>query len=323
MSIPDELQQSIYHLFNDRSQRDDLIKRSNGRDCDQSTIQQLKKASIQLSKRYLEGESLTAKFELLAYLIVRFPATYAVLHRVLSQLPEAGTFLDLGAGPGTASFVIQTLWNLSPTKITSIEKEDFFIQLGKQLKAPTEWEQKVLSPKTEFLKQDWALFSYSLGELPEKNRELLLKHIWEDVTKGLIIIEPGTPRGYHHVIAARTLLLQLGGNVFAPCPHSNRCPLEQNDWCHFSVRLQRSYLHRQVKNCQLPYEDEKYSYLIMTKQPYKEGQSRVIRPPLHHSGHTLLSLCTKKQLEKATITKSHKERYKQARKIEWGDLWQE
>ena len=39
------------------------------------------------------------------------------------------------------------------------------------------------------------------------------------------------------------------------------------NWCHFAVRLARTSLHRDVKGARLGYEDEKYSFLVVSPDP--------------------------------------------------------
>src|SRR5882757_9006731 len=51
----------------------------------------------------------------LAYLAARLPATYAAVQAVLRQVPDAAlegatTVLDLGAGPGTATWALFERW---------------------------------------------------------------------------------------------------------------------------------------------------------------------------------------------------------------------
>jgi ribosomal protein RSM22 (predicted rRNA methylase) len=300
MSFPDDLRQAIEILF------------------ENSPIASLQKASSLLSKRYLEGITLQNEEELLAYVIVRLPATYSTLKKVFSHLPPPSSLLDLGAGPGTSFWAARETWS-SGVKITAIEREGYFIDLGKRLGAQVTWIHHDLS-HCSFEKQDWVLFGYSLGELPEKELPQILHKAWEAALKGIIVIEPGTPRGYRNVLSARETLVNLGGSVLAPCPHSHICPLSPSDWCHFSARVERSSLHRLAKSAELPFEDEKYSYLIVSKEA-TSPQSRVIRPPLHRSGHTILPLCTPTGLQNTTISRKQKELYKKAKKTNWGSSW--
>ena len=43
--------------------------------------------------------------------------------------------------------------------------------------------------------------------------------------------------------------------------------LQPPDWCHFTQRLQRSRAHKQVKGAELPFEDEKFAYVALTRAP--------------------------------------------------------
>jgi ribosomal protein RSM22 (predicted rRNA methylase) len=286
---------------------------------DHFDLQKLKKASAALSSCYKGGGTLTREEELLAYLIVRLPATYAVLCRVLSQVPM-GSLLDLGAGPGTSWWAARSLWSQLPP-ITAIEREAIFIELGKKMGVEAAWIQGNLLSFEAFEAHDWVLFSYSLTEIAENEIPLLLKTSWQAAKKGLIIVEPGTPASFRRLISARNLLISWGASILAPCPHVQPCPLKSDDWCHFSVRLERSFLHRYAKEADLPFEDEKFSYLIVTKEPQPAPQARILRHPERRSGHVVLPLCSSNGLQNATISRRHKEVYKKARKAEWGDSW--
>jgi ribosomal protein RSM22 (predicted rRNA methylase) len=94
------------------------------------------------------------------------------------------------------------------------------------------------------------------------------------------------------------------------------------DWCHFSQRIERTSLHRQLKGGELGYEDEKFSYIVADKSCASPTAARIVRHPRKHSGHVQLMLCTTAgHIENRTVTRSSKAAYKQARKAEWGDIW--
>lgn len=280
-------------------------------------LQKLKNSSHHLTLRYREGATLSCEEELIAYLGARLPATYAVLKHILEKV-EPGSILDLGAGPGTVWWAAEAAWNQKHS-VTAIEREVKFIELGKKLGTEAHWVEGDVTSFNTFEAHDWVVFGYSLGELPEKGLTPLLTKCWEAAQKGILIVEPGTQRGYQRMLVARDHLISLGGSVIAPCPHSKRCPIQHPDWCHFFVRLERSFLHRQAKNASLPFEDEKFSYVIIAKESYPAGPSRIIRPPIRHGGHVVLPLCTPTGLQNITVTRSQKELYKKARKAGWGD----
>src|SRR5207244_3373275 len=100
------------------------------------------------------------------------------------------------------------------------------------------------------------------------------------------------------ILAARDLLVAAGLRIAAPCPHSADCPIGPGtDWCHFSARVSRSSLHRQVKGGSLPYEDEKFSYVAAVHPEARSAAprpaaARVLRRPQIRKGQVLLELCT-------------------------------
>lgn len=94
----------------------------------------LRKATESLSQHYREGKvsPFSDEAKRLAYLGARMPATYASIYKVLQQVALTGHVLDLGAGPGTASWA---LFELFPAleRVTLIEKSQEAIALGKKL----------------------------------------------------------------------------------------------------------------------------------------------------------------------------------------------
>ncbi|HTC78775.1 MAG TPA: small ribosomal subunit Rsm22 family protein, partial [Terriglobales bacterium] len=122
---------------------------------------------------------------------------------------------------------------------------------------------------------------------------------------------------------ARTQLIAAGVELVAPCPHEDECPMRGSarDWCHFSQRLERSGLHRQLKAGELGYEDEKFSYVVASKLPARKAAARIVRHPTVRKGHIELQLCAPGGLKKETIARSQGEEYRQARKAKWGEEW--
>ena len=102
------------------------------------------------------------------------------------------------------------------------------------------------------------------------------------------------------------------------------CPLAMaakngSDWCHFFARVARSKMHQKVKNCEMGYEDEKFSYIIATKEKYPLPTARLLRYPIIRTGHQILTLCTENGVSQQTVTKKDKHFYKMVKKLSWGD----
>jgi ribosomal protein RSM22 (predicted rRNA methylase) len=166
---------------------------------------------------------------------------------------------------------------------------------------------------------DLVVASYAFNEMAERQRGEGLLKLWDAAGMMLIIVEPGTTLGYGVISAARQLLLARGGHIIAPCPHEGDCPLEPGDWCHFAQRVPRSRLQRELKGGSAPYEDEKYSYLAVAREPLARKHSRILRHPYTEKGQVSLELCTEGGLLKKTIRKKDGILYKHARKAKWGD----
>lgn len=320
MFLPEELRRSI----------DNLLARS--------PTHVLSRASVDLTGRYRSSERdqistfMQSEAHRLAYLAVRMPATYAVNRRVFEEcrdrIPDFAplTCMDIGAGPGTATWAaVEAFPQLSQAFL--FEKDVALMKLGTELMQEAsssalreaKWQEADFFESVSFPESDLTVLSYVAGELPSDVALGLVEKVWKATGKVMVIIEPGTPHGYKKIIAFRTQLLELGAFLVAPCPHQRACPLQGNDWCHFPVRLERSSLHRAVKDVSMGFEDEKYSYIVASKEPVVRPEARILRHPQRHSGHIDFTLCAQSGLEKKIISKRMGEVYKKARKLDWGD----
>ncbi|MES2199397.1 MAG: small ribosomal subunit Rsm22 family protein, partial [Chlamydiota bacterium] len=288
------------------------------------------KAFERISARYRaeSGLFLQTEEERKAYLFTRLPGTFSAISKVLEEMivrcPSLSiwSFLDVGAGPGTGLWAASELFS-DLTKCTLLEKDRLFMDLGKELAKRASsssiqkatWKSCDVEKTFEVEPHDLVLLSYSIGELKEASWLPLLSTLWNATNKVIVIVEPGTPSGYAKLMKIREILKNFGGHIWAPCPHVLACPLLKGDWCHFSVRVARSSMHRHLKSADLGYEDEKFSYLIFGKEPISSFQARVIRRPAKHPGHLELITCQESGLKKEVYSKKDKETYKRRKKL--------
>jgi len=296
-------------------------------------------ATAQLTEHYQAADfstpAIATDAQRAAYLAVRLPATYAANRRVFSEInmrargSEITSLLDLGAGPGTALWAAAEEFS-ALQRATLIETDEHWLRLGKALAEPAgaslpqaQWLRQDLRSGLSCDRHDLVVISYTLGELPSSSAEETLRKAWKFAGRYLVVIEPGTRRGFATVLAARSMLLENGAAIVSPCPHASACPMAAaGDWCHFSQRIERTSQHRQLKGGALGYEDEKFSYVIAAKEPQAGSGARIVRHPGKHGGHVQLALCTPEgKLESRTVARSSKAAYKLARKAEWGDIW--
>jgi ribosomal protein RSM22 (predicted rRNA methylase) len=301
------------------------------------SLQHLAKAFERISERYRKetGLFLQTEEEKAAYMLTRLPATFAAVFSVFKELLARAphlkieSILDAGAGPGTALWAAAESFK-SLEKATLIEKDAKFASLGQKLMkrsslplfSKAQWNLADLTELKQVEKHDLTVLSYSIGELKESTRPRLLKLLWEQTDQALVLIEPGTPNGYGRMMKIREYFLkELGAFLWGPCPHSNACPLLKGDWCHFSARVQRSSLHRQLKSAELGHEDEKFFYLIFGKRAEEKSFSqRILRHPIKHSGFFELTLCGREGVQKKIYSKRDQEKYREIKKLNWGDV---
>ncbi len=297
-------------------------------------------AAAQISQRYQAGDfsssAISHDAHRAAYLATRLPATYAVNERVFSEIrsqapkAEITSLLDLGAGPGTALFAASEIFP-ALERATLLETDDQWLSLGKKLGAQSlhsavrqaQRLKRDLRSGFSCDAHDLVALSYILGELNAAAAEAVVRKAWICARQFLVVIEPGTPRGFAVINAARAALIAAGAEILAPCPHKHACPMAAaGDWCHFAQRVERTSRHRQLKGGELGYEDEKFSYFVAGRERQLTMFPRILRHPGKHSGHIQLELCMPGgQMERQTITRSDKRAYRLARKAAWGDAW--
>ncbi len=110
--------------------------------------------------------------------------------------------------------------------------------------------------------------------------------------------------------------IKNGAHVIAPCPHDDACPLVKPDWCHFSQRLQRSRVHKQLKSAELPYEDEKFIYVALSRAPIAQRPSRVLAQPVTTKIEITAKLCTNAGVIAANAPRRDKAKYAKFRKLD-------
>jgi ribosomal protein RSM22 (predicted rRNA methylase) len=233
---------------------------------------------------------------------------------VQRQRPEwtPRSLLDVGAGPGVAAWAAVAAWP-SLENLTLVEAEPEMIAAGRELTPGAGWVQADVTAARG--PTDLVLVSYVLGEL---HKPVSLR-LWEQTADTIVFVEPGTPAGYRRILDARAAVIEAGGYTVAPCPHDLACPLPGDDWCHFGVRLPRSKLHRRAKGVELGYEDEKYSYAVLSREPVSKASARIIRQPQVRSGHVILTSCEPGGVERRTVSRKQGALYKEAKGAAWGD----
>jgi ribosomal protein RSM22 (predicted rRNA methylase) len=285
------------------------------------------------SQTYRTGggsRDIRARDDALAYAFARMPATFAAAIAVFNALREVCDFapqslLDIGAGPATAAFAaMQAFPSLADIRL--VEANPVMRALGNELIAQSQHPAlraasygALPGRDANAATADLVTAGYVVGEIAPAERTAFARTLWASTAQALVVIEPGTPAGYERIIELRSLLIGEGAHVAAPCPHDGDCPLTAPDWCHFAKRLPRSRDHLQVKGAEVPFEDEKSSYVALMRRPPIRIDARVLAPPAVTKGAVTAKLCTAGGLVHDVVARRDGATYRRNKSWRWGD----
>jgi ribosomal protein RSM22 (predicted rRNA methylase) len=304
--------------------------------------------------------AIRSESDALAYALARMPATYAAVVASLNALRKIRpkfvpvSLLDVGAGPGTATWAAAQAFD-SLDEFTAIDANPALRTLALDLATDQarlhglRYAQSEASPGLrDAASADLVIASYVIGEMNPDRQAALTELMWAATRDTLLVVEPGTPAGYQRILDLRRRLVAQGAHVIAPCPHDGECPLiafsakqvlgrdprmapasrEENalkqkaapDWCHFVQRLPRSRAHKHIKGAELPFEDEKFSYVALARTPARQRPARVLAPPQVTKAEMRVKLCRPDgHASLATFPRRDKAAYARVRRISWGD----
>jgi ribosomal protein RSM22 (predicted rRNA methylase) len=275
--------------------------------------------------------------DVLAYAFARLPATYAaaaaVFNATRESLPafEPRTMLDIGAGPGTAAFAaVQAFETLADIHLIDANASLRDLGLSLMAEADSEALRQVIRQHSyrqgdalvllaEAQPADLVVASYAAGEIADNELARFAQLLWAANAGALVIIEPGTPSGYQRVLRMRGELTTAGAWVAAPCPHARPCPLRPPDWCHFAQRLPRSRDHLHIKGAEVPFEDEKFSYVVLSRGTRQSTDARVLAPPKITKAAVTAKLCTGEGVVTDIAARRDPDAYRRRKSWRWGD----
>jgi ribosomal protein RSM22 (predicted rRNA methylase) len=305
---------------------------------------------------------ITSQLDALAYGLARMPATFAANAAVFARLAEAmpdfapASLLDVGAGPGTASWAAASRWP-SVKMVTMVDHNPALRALARRLadSEPMLTADIVAGDAgTDGAHADLVVASYVLAEMAEADAVRTARDLWPRAEQALVLIEPGTPAGFRRIRAARAALIEAGAHVAAPCTHDNACPMagsvgasrsdnqisvgasrsdnqisvgasrsdnQISDWCHFSQRLPRRRDHMQLKAATVPFEDERYSYVALTRDVPPPRTARILSPPLEEKPGLAFELCDKGGRSGRFVPARDRDEIRRVRRKGWGDLF--
>lgn len=297
-------------------------------------LTELKQYASQLSEKYMyqkrTGDTLlNTEIEALAYSIMRMPATYGAVYTALKHTLERmdgniQSVVDIGAGTGAATWAISEL--LDTKDIQCFEREQVMLELGKSFMSQNphlkdvSWKYMDIVEDDLDVKADLVVTSYMLNEIKPEERKNVINKLMKSSNHIILIIEPGTPAGFKNIREVQKIAIENGFHIIAPCTFQGVCSLPDRDWCHSIVRMERTKVHKLLKSADLPYEDEKFSYIAISKEKYDNSGIRILRHPMIEKGKITLKVCHNGEIEDMIVTKKDKELFKMVKKKKCGDM---
>lgn len=279
----------------------------------------------------------------LAYLALRFPATFAQIGSALLQIKdrvsdwEPTSVLDVGCGPGTDILAALSIWPNIKMAV-GLEQDQKFLSLAEEIfydakvTVETKWEHRtiadwIVSPSHK--NYDLIIVANVLNELPKDIKESFFAQLHKRSSGIVLMLEPGTPRGYNIIQSAAKQIAPIS-SLIAPYINNTFVPSVEY-WIHFPQRFQRPEFQRRIRQSMREselmasdWEEAKFSYVAWGEIPVKNtawGQS--IGEVQRYHGYLIIPVLTAEGIVKARVMKRHKAVYAAAKNIRWGELIQD
>ena len=252
-----------------------------------------------------------------AYLLYFWPVSYA---QVCWSLSEAGFTppsrpwhaLDLGCGPGPASFALA---DLGAASVTCADASPRILDMVKSLAPHTRsrmithlWDATRSSPlPSGSAPYDCIVAGHLLNELwPQsagriESRAALLEKALDLLAPGgtLLVIEPALRGTSRDLLAVRDILAARGSRIVAPCTTASGCPamLDPQATCHAAIDWQAPPLLKAIANASGPHREAlKMAWLVIRKEggeiPSVAERYRVVSEPmLNKAGRVRVLIC--------------------------------
>ena len=264
----------------------------------------VRRLSLGLTRdRSLVGEHYFDDPDLLgAYLLFYWPVSFAQIESLLGELPRAPTdVLDLGGGPGPASFACLTAGARRATLADRSAPALAVAQaLAREAKLPLSVQRWSDGPPPQG-SFDLVVAQHVLNELwggaPDRieRRVAFAQALLTRVRPGgtLLLVDPALRETSRELLLVRDLLVHGGAAVRAPCLFRGPCPalIRPTDWCHAERGWSPPPLTLEIARAAgLHKEALKMSYLALAPPgegwaPAPEGRVfRIVSEPLAGKG---------------------------------------
>lgn len=222
-------------------------------------------------------------------------------------------FFDYGAGPLTF-YSACALMQLEGERFFAYDNNQDVLYLGKPVIkniSLTLYNNLILSFPEQ--KVNAIFLGNVLSELEEIKIYQLLGKILKiiDMKDNIILIlEPGTKKGFKNINKAKQFLMTRGFNFLNACPTEN-CPVAENDWCHENLFFPRSPLIEYIEqktglnNKFINFTYGLFSTNVKKISVFDDNTFKVVGNLFNRKGEYAVYLCGKMGLQLFSILKKH------------------
>lgn len=310
-----------------------------------SSTRELAAHAAQLHERYMTRAKENGKAfvqspsDILAYLALRAPATYAQIASALLQIQtrvpnwKPKTVLDLGCGPGTGVWAAKTIWP-ELSDFTGIDQEQYFLSLAQEilhsshLDIACQWKKMSLNDwieTNESSSYDLIIVANVLNELSQVMIERLLYQLAQRSSGIVIILEPGTSIGYQII---QTTAETLAKSQQLVAPYIDSFQKSDEYWIHFPQKFIRPEYQRMIRQSMREsslmasdWEETKFSYVAFGNvQREIPLWAQCVGPSTKYHGYLTIPLLTKEGVIHQKVMKRYKAAYTTAKNTKWGEI---
>jgi len=275
-----------------------------------------------------------------AYLGLRFPATFAQIVSALSQVQERipswkpKSVLELGCGPGTGIWAAKSVWS-SIISATGIDQEQLFLTLAEEIHYDSKMHLDTKWIKSSILKwittedtmtYDLIIIANVFNELTDEEKDRLIEKISARSSGVIVLVESGTTVG-NGIIQKVAQTISTTQHLIAPYVN-NIFVANDEYWIHFSQRLQRPEFQRRIRQSMRDsvlmasdWEDAKYAFVAWGNIPEQKKIWGVCIGKIEKlKGFLVVPVLTAEGIVKARVLKRNKVVYNFAKNIRWGEV---
>ena len=237
----------------------------------------------------------------------------AVLHSLtrIGWKPQSDKIIDWGCGTGIASRQV-TEWS-GIQEVSLIDQSPLALDFAQQQLRKTNIVTNIPSPESSFAPKSLLLLSHVLGELSDSEAEKLA--LRASVVDEIIWVEPGSRDISRKLSQVRTIFLEAGHQIIAPCVHNLPCPMlhagQERHWCHFFATppteiFQSAFWNEASHELGIDLRSLPYSYLAFSRHhspSWAAGVERLIGHARSYKGYGKLFCCGASGLHERTLQK--------------------